>query len=101
MVFQIQPVQCKIMDDTTDYHLETAQQSYQPPDKRKRTIGRAVYDPLLSDKETAVYADRSRKKTYTAFRGTANVNDVATDIFLGVGALKATPRYKRSKRTLN
>jgi len=53
----------------------------------------------LSNANQQVYYNANKKKLLTNIRGTHNFSDAITDIYLGVGAIKSTTRYREAKRT--
>lgn len=54
----------------------------------------------LSSADHHVWHDRGLNHVYIAFRGTANANDILTDIALVLGIEKATQRFARSLRAV-
>ena len=58
------------------------------------------YDDKLSNHNQQIYYNPSENRLLNTVAGTHNFNDVGTDIYLGLGKLKDTNRYKEADRTL-
>ena len=59
-----------------------------------------VKDLSLSNDNEEVWYHPTKKKLLYNVAGTHNLSDVGTDIYLGLGKLKDTNRYKQAKKTL-
>jgi hypothetical protein len=57
-------------------------------------------DPSLSNHNEQVYIDPIKHKILYAIAGTHNLSDIGTDIYLGLGLIKNTNRYKEADRVL-
>jgi hypothetical protein len=62
-----------------------------------------VYDSMLSNKNNQVWINKNDKKIIQTIKGTnpLSLRDIGTDIYLGLGKLEQTNRYKESKNILN
>jgi hypothetical protein len=58
------------------------------------------YDSMLSNHNQQVYYNPNENKLLYNVAGTHNLKDVGTDLYLGLGKLKDTNRYKEAKKTL-
>lgn len=58
------------------------------------------YDSMLSNHNQQVWYNPNDKKLLYNIAGTHNIKDWGTDLYLGVGKLKDTNRYKEAKQTL-
>jgi len=58
------------------------------------------YDSMLSNHNQQVWYNPNDKKLLYNIAGTHNIKDVGTDLYLGLGRLKDTNRYKEAKQTL-
>lgn len=58
------------------------------------------YDNKLSNQNQQIYYNPAEHKLLNTVAGTHNLADVGTDIYLAVGRLKDTNRYKEADRTL-
>lgn len=59
------------------------------------------YDSMLSNHNQQVWYNPNDKKLLYNIAGTHNIKDWGTDLYLGVGKLKDTNRYKEAKQTLD
>ncbi len=59
-----------------------------------------IYDKQLSNHNQQVYYNPNDKKLLYNVAGTHNLSDVGTDLYLGLGLLKSTNRYKEAKNNL-
>ena len=77
------------------------QNSYRSRDEYKPIKGYNL-DKKLSNREAQVYVPKSKKKDpIVSYTGTRKLDDIATDMLLGVGGLKATKRFHDSKALLH
>jgi hypothetical protein len=67
---------------------------------KKTNIDNYEYDKDLSNHNQQVYYDKINKSLLYNVNGTHNLYDVGTDIYLGIGKLKDTERYRQADRTL-
>ena len=58
------------------------------------------YDSDLSNDNQQVYYNPKQNKLLYSIAGTHNLNDIGTDIYLGLGKIKDTNRYKSADDTL-
>jgi hypothetical protein len=58
------------------------------------------YDSMLSNHNQQVWYNPNENKLLYNVAGTHNLKDVGTDIYLALGKLKNTNRYKEAKKTL-
>ena len=58
------------------------------------------YDNKLSNQNQQIYYNPAENKLLNTVAGTHNLSDVGTDVYLAVGRLKDTNRYKEADRTL-
>lgn len=58
------------------------------------------YDSMLSNRNQQVWYNPNDRKLLYNIAGTHNIKDVGTDVYLAVGKLKDTNRYKEAKQTL-
>ena len=80
---------------------DTLKASYKP-DEHQYKLKRYGYDldkSLSNDNQQVWYNSKKNKLLYT-IAGTHNISDVGTDIYLGLGKLKDTNRYKEADKTL-
>jgi hypothetical protein len=68
--------------------------------KREMKAKGYYYDNKLSNGEEKVFYDPKNKKVLMTVAGTKNRADIITDVFLGLGLVKHTPRFKQAKDTL-
>lgn len=75
---------------------------YKSKEKQSKVMNRYGYkiDKDLSNDNQQVYYNPNEKKLLYNVAGTHNVSDVGTDIYLGLGKLKDTNRYKTADETL-
>lgn len=59
------------------------------------------YDSMLSNHNQQVWYHPEQKKLLYNVAGTHNLKDVGTDLYLAVGKLKDTNRYKDAEKKLN
>jgi len=59
------------------------------------------YDSMLSNHNQQVWYNPNDKKMLFNVAGTHNLKDWGTDVYLAMGKLKNTNRYKEAQRTLN
>ena len=59
------------------------------------------FDDGLSNDNQQVYYDKKKKKLLVSVAGTHNLKDVGTDVYLAMGHLKDTNRYKEAENVLN
>jgi len=59
-----------------------------------------IRDNQLSNHNQSVFYNKQQNKTIMAVAGTHNLQDWGTDVYLAVGKLKNTNRYKEAKNTL-
>ena len=84
------------LDAVDQLAYEMSQQSYVAPDKRKKYIQNYVYDPELSNTDTAVYHNHATKKTHVSNRGSTSAYDWGvSDVQIALGAEKYGSRFKR------
>jgi hypothetical protein len=60
-----------------------------------------IRDNELSNHNQSVYYSPREKKMIYSIAGTHNLRDVGTDIWLGLGGIKNTNRYKEAEKNLN
>ena len=80
---------------------DTLKASYKPNEEAYK-LKRHGYDldqSLSNDNQQVWYNPKKNKLLYT-IAGTHNLKDVGTDIYLGLGKLKSTNRYKEADMTL-
>jgi hypothetical protein len=58
------------------------------------------YDKDLSNDNQQIYYNPKSGKLLNTIAGTHNLSDVGTDLYLGLGHLKDTNRYKQAEKTL-
>ena len=77
---------------------EGLKNSYKP----KKTLGKNyILDDELSNDNQQVYVNRKKNnKLLFSVAGTHKLQDIGTDIYLGIGKLKDTNRYKEAESTL-
>lgn len=79
--------------------------SYSDRDSQKKAFVKQgfVFDSDLSDNEKQVYFNPKDKKLLYTVKGTNpfNLRDIGTDIYLGLGKLKDTNRFKEAQSTFN
>ena len=79
--------------------------SYSDRDSQKKAFVKQgfVFDSDLSDNEKQVYYNPKDKKLLYTVKGTNpfNLRDIGTDIYLGLGKLKDTNRFKEAQSTFN
>jgi hypothetical protein len=75
---------------------------YKSKSKQGKVMKRYGYkiDKDLSNDNQQVYYNSSEKKLLYNVAGTHNLSDVGTDVYLGLGKLKDTKRYKQADETL-
>lgn len=54
------------------------------------------YDPDISDHNNQIYYNKDKNKLLHTISGTKSLKDIGTDLYLGLGLLKSTDRYKQS-----
>ena len=59
-----------------------------------------IKDISLSNHNQSIFYNKKKNKVINSVAGTHNVSDVLTDVWLGIGGLKSTNRYKEAKSTL-
>ena len=59
-----------------------------------------IKDLQLSNHNQSIFYNKKKNKLLNSVAGTHNVKDVLTDVWLAVGGLKSTNRYKEAKNTL-
>ena len=78
--------------------------SYASRDEQKKGFHDGVddydFDDSLSNDNQQVYYDKKKKKLLVSVAGTHNLKDVGTDVYLAMGHLKDTNRYKEADRIL-
>jgi hypothetical protein len=76
--------------------------SYAKKNKQEEYFGAHGYarDAELSNHNQQVYYNPTEKKLVFTVAGTHNLADIGTDLYLAVGKLKDTNRYKEADRTL-
>jgi hypothetical protein len=84
---------------TDDLFLYDAIKNSYSKNKAKNLKGYNL-DESLSNHNQQVYYNPSKKSLLYTVAGTHNLADVGTDIYLGLGKLKDTNRYKEADRTL-
>ena len=83
----------------TKLTLHTAlKNSYKP----QKTLGKGyILDDELSNDNQQVYVNRKKNnKLLFSVTGTHNLSDIGSDVYLGLGKLKDTNRYKEADSTL-
>jgi len=75
---------------------------YKSTEKQGKVMNRYGYkiDKDLSNDNQQVYFNPNEKELLYNVTGTHNLTDVGTDIYLGLGKLKDTSRYKQADQTL-
>jgi hypothetical protein len=75
---------------------------YKSKEKQGKVMNRYGYkiDKDLSNDNQQVYFNPNEKKLLYNVTGTHNLTDVGTDVYLGLGKLKDTNRYKQADETL-
>lgn len=71
-------------------------------DKNSKMVLKPMRENDLSNKNNQIYYDKSNNKLIQNVKGTNpfSLQDIGTDIYLGLGKLKDTNRFKESKRIL-
>ena len=84
-----------------DLH-EILKNSYADRNKQQKALKKYGYnyDSMLSNRDNQVYYNPKDNKLLHSISGTHNISDIGTDIYLGLGKLKDTDRYKDSHRIL-
>ena len=59
-----------------------------------------IKDNQLSNHNQSIFYNKKKSKLLTSVAGTHNLKDAVTDVWLAVGGLKSTNRYKEAKSTL-
>jgi hypothetical protein len=87
------------MSSTLNLH-DVLKTSYASKDKQMKAFKREGYnyDSMLSNHNQQVYYNPNDKDLIVNVAGTHNLKDVGTDIYLGLGKLKDTNRYKEANR---
>jgi hypothetical protein len=69
---------------------------------QKKALKQSGYyrDKQLSNDNQQVYYNPEKKKLLVNVAGTHNLSDVGTDVYLGLGKLKDTNRYKEADNTI-
>jgi hypothetical protein len=75
---------------------------YKPQKKQKKVMKKYGYklDKSLSNDNEQVYYNPNQNKLLYNVAGTHNLKDVGTDVYLALGGLKNTNRYKEADETL-
>lgn len=70
--------------------------------KSIRELGKQGYilDNQLSNHNQKIFYNKKENKVLNSVAGTHNLADAVTDVWLAVGGLKSTNRYKEAKSTL-
>ncbi len=68
---------------------------------RQKKIWNYTYEPSFSDENTAVYINNYNKSIIISSRGTADIDDVITDISILKNDLKNTERFKKLEGLIN
>ena len=87
------------INPTDDFILRDVIKNSYAKNKAKAMKGYNL-DESLSNHNQKVYYNPNNKKLLYSLAGTHNLADVGTDIYLGVGHLKDTKRYKEAEKTL-
>jgi hypothetical protein len=76
--------------------------SYAKPEEQPYKLKRYGYelDKSLSNHNEQVWHNSKKNKLLYTIAGTHNISDVGTDVYLGLGKLKDTNRYKEADRIL-
>lgn len=76
--------------------------SYADKEKQKKELSKYgyLYDSMLSNTDNAVFYNPKDKRLLQTVAGTHRIGDIGTDLYLAVGKLKDTDRYKDSHRIL-
>jgi len=72
-----------------------ANESYEEVGKRSNIDG-YIYQPQLSNENTAVWYDKELNKVHISHRGTSNLEDAKSDVFLAFGQEKQNPRFNNA-----
>ena len=59
-----------------------------------------ILDNQLSNHNQSIFYNKKKNKVLNSIAGTHNLKDVGTDVWLALGGLKQTDRYKEAKSTL-
>jgi hypothetical protein len=70
-------------------------------DKVRKDHGDWMVEKYHNNSEHSVHINNRLKEIKVAFRGTANLKDVGTDVKLAFGKLSNTDRYKREDNLIN
>ena len=75
---------------------------YQTGKKQRKTLAKYGYkkDKALSNDNQQTYYNKTSNKLLLNVSGTHNISDIGNDIFLGLGKIKDTDRYKSADNTL-
>jgi len=73
---------------------------YNPNKRENITKHGYKYDSMLSNSNQQVYYHPEQNKLLLNVSGTHNLSDVGTDIYLALGKIKDTNRYKQAKNIL-
>jgi hypothetical protein len=79
---------------------QALENSYKSNKKQKQNMNGYVRDNQLSNTNEQVYYNPNSKKMLYSVAGTKSLADVGTDIYLGLGMLKSTRRYKEADKIL-
>ena len=88
------------MDDPNQISLHDVLHNSYSQDPNALTKNGFNYDQELSNHNQQVYYNPKQNKLLYSIAGTHNLNDIGTDIYLGLGKIKDTNRYKSADDTL-
>lgn len=75
--------------------------AYESPTERPETLNNFTLNPSLSNERIAVYTSDKDKRVQIGLRGTANLQDVATDITAVIGGKReSNPYFKSAEETV-
>jgi hypothetical protein len=87
-------------DNDVDFH-DALKASYGNRDARKNIESKGYkYDTDLSNDNQQIYYNPTTKKMLNTIAGTHKISDWGTDLYLGLGHLQDTNRYKEAAKTL-
>lgn len=87
------------------FYIQLSKDAYTTPSQRKReyTFNNQTYinSPVFSDKKTLVLWNSFNKHLIIAYRGTASIGDVLTDVYYGFSKEGKTFRFKKELAKFN
>jgi hypothetical protein len=87
--------------ETLGRHTIDAQMSKDAYEKKRQDFNEWMVEKYHNNREHGVWINNKTKEIKVAFRGTDNLGDVKTDVYLGIGKLKNTDRFKKEDNLIN